>query len=206
MKWRLRVPRESAGITLLADMARELTSSVQTLSEMLGSESAEFPRLVERLHAQEGQSNELFYRLMTAMRSSIVNRLPREDLYRLGEDLNNAIESVVTAADIIIGLDAAPHSPRAAELLEIVQRMADNCLKIFVHFENLDDLEDIWVDNLRLAKRAEHTRIAWLQDILAKGSAASFNKHVLTSERITQVITDLRRLSMSVGEIIVRES
>jgi uncharacterized protein Yka (UPF0111/DUF47 family) len=206
MKWRLRVPRESAGVALLADMARELSNSIQTLSEMLGSESAEFPRLLERLHGQEGQSNELFFRLMTTMRSSIVNRLPREDLYRLGEDLNNAIESVVATADLIVGLDVAPQSPRTAELLEIVQRMSDNSLKIFARFENLDDLEDIWVDNLRLAKRAEHTRLAWLREVMDRGTSSSFTKHTLTSQRITQVITDLRRLSMRVGEIIVRES
>lgn len=206
MKWRLRVPRESVGIELLSGMARELADSVQTLSEMLGSSSTEYPRLVEEMHAHEGQSNELFFRLLTTMRSSIINRLPREDLYRLGEHLNNAIESLDIVADFVVTLNVSHQSPRSAELLEIIQRMSDNSLKMFETFHSLDDLEDLWIDNLRLGKRAEHTRLTWIREILTAGTPAAVSKHQLLADRLMLVVTELRELSMHVGEIIVRES
>ncbi|MCB4208846.1 nuclease PIN [Arthrobacter sp. UM1] len=210
MKWRFRVPRESVGIDLLADMSRELASSVQTLAEMLGSEADEYPRLVEQMHATEGRSNELFFRLLTTMRSSIINRLPREDLYRMGEHINTAIECLDTASDILLTLNLHRQSPRAAELLEIIQRMADNSIKMFTGFENMDDLEDIWVDSLRLGKRAEHTRLTWLKEVLEAGSGPGSGlnaaKHTLMAERLMLVVGHLRELAMDVGEIVVRES
>ncbi|GAA1352100.1 nuclease PIN [Falsarthrobacter nasiphocae] len=206
IKIRFRVPRESAGIELLADLSRELVSAVQTLSEMLGSSRDEDARLVEAMHASEGRSNELFFRLLATMRSSIINRLPREDLYILGGSLNGAVEALATAADVVVAFSLTHQSPRAAELLEIIQRMSDNCIKVFTSFESLDDLEDVWVDSLRLAKRAEHTRIAWLKEMIDSGSPLTVNKQKLMAERLMAVVTHLRALSMHVGEIVIRES
>lgn len=206
MRLRFRVPRESEGIDHLAEMARGLGRAVQTLAEMIGSADTEHPRLLEAMHALEGRSNELFFRLLTTMRSSIVNRLPREDLYRAGESLNGAVEALVSAGDVVVTLSLTHPSPRSSDLLEIIQRLADNSLKAFLSFENLDDLEDIWVDSLRLSKRAEHTRLAWLRDVIDSGSSSAVNKEGLLAERLMMAIAHVRDLTMRIGEIVVRES
>jgi hypothetical protein len=76
-------PQEPAGLNLLSQMAQQIVLGSATLAEILGVPAAEHGKLVEDMHNHEARSAELHFALLTHMRTSFVNPLPREDMYAL---------------------------------------------------------------------------------------------------------------------------
>lgn len=205
MKLRL-FPQEPAGLNLLAQLARQIVLATGTLSEILGAPASENERLVEDMHNHEAKCAELHFALLTHMRTTFVTPLPREDIYALSRYLNEAMEKLDAAAELVslYKLDRLPK--RAADQLEIISRQAELTVDAMRNLDNLDDLEDYWIEILRLAKRAERSHRVWVADMLNEMKAARYARTRDIAEELVGVTRDMRRIATQVGSIIVKES
>src|SRR6476660_6045573 len=187
-------------------MARQILLATGTLSEILGAPASEHSRLVEDMHNHEARSAELHFALLTHMRSSFVNPLPREDMYGLSLCLNEAIEKLDAAAELVAlyRLDRLPK--RAADQLEIISRQAELTVEAMRRLNNLDDLEDYWIEILRLSKRAERTHRIWVADMIRDMKWAQYSRNRDVANQLVEVTKDMRRVATQVGSIIVKES
>ena len=170
-------PQEPAGLNLLSQMARQIVLATGTLSEILGAPASEHARLVEDMHNHEAKSAELHFALLTHMRTSFVNPLPREDMYALSRYLNEAMEKLDAAADLVSLYKLERLPKRAADQLEIISRQAELTVDAMRQLNNLDDLEDYWIEILRLAKRAERTHRVWVADMLEDMKSAQYARN-----------------------------
>ncbi|WP_309108495.1 nuclease PIN [Arthrobacter sp.] len=205
MKLRL-FPQEPAGLNLLAQMARQIVLATGTMAEILGTPAAEHGRLVEDMHNHEAKSAELHFALLTHMRTSFVNPLPREDMYALSRYLNEAIEKLDAAADLVALYKLERLPKRAADQLEIISRQAELTVEAMRGLNNLDDLEDYWIEILRLAKRAERTHRVWVADMLKDMKPAQYARNRDVATQLVDATKDMRRVATQVGSIIVKES
>ncbi|MDI3210770.1 nuclease PIN [Arthrobacter sp. AL12] len=205
MKLRL-FPQEPAGLNLLAQLASQIVLATGTLSEILGAPASENARLVEDMHNHEAKSAELHFALLTHMRTSFVNPLPREDMYALSRYLNEAMEKLDAAADMVslYKLDRLPK--RAADQLEIISRQAELTVDAMRRLDNLDDLEDYWIEVLRLSKRAERSHRVWVADMLTEMKSARYARTRDIADQLVDVTRDMRKVATQVGSIIVKES
>jgi uncharacterized protein Yka (UPF0111/DUF47 family) len=199
-------PQEPAGLNLLAQLASQIVLATGTLSEILGAPASENARLVEDMHNHEAKSAELHFALLTHMRTSFVNPLPREDMYALSRYLNEAMEKLDAAADMVslYKLDRLPK--RAADQLEIISRQAELTVDAMRRLDNLDDLEDYWIEVLRLSKRAERSHRVWVADMLNEMKSTRYARTRDIAEQLVDVTRDLRKVATQVGSIIVKES
>lgn len=205
MKLRL-FPQEPAGLQLLSQMARQILEATGTLSEIFGAPVAEHERLVEEMHEHEAKSTDLHFALLTHMRTSFVNPLPREDMYALSRFLNEAMEKLDAAGEVVAlyKLDRLPK--RAADQLEIISRQAELTVEAMRQLDNLDELEDYWIEVLRLAKRAERSHRTWVAEMLRDMKPTQFSRNREVANQLVEVTKDMRRVATQVGSIIVKEA
>ncbi|BAS14995.1 conserved hypothetical protein [Arthrobacter sp. Hiyo8] len=205
MKLRL-FPQEPAGLQLLSQMARQILEATGTLSEIFGAPVSEHERLVEEMHEHEAKSTDLHFALLTHMRTSFVNPLPREDMYALSRFLNEAMEKLDAAGELVAlyKLDRVPK--RAADQLEIISRQAELTVDAMRQLDDLDELEDYWIEVLRLAKRAERSHRTWVAEMLRDMKSAQFSRNRDVANQLVDVTKDMRRIATQVGSIIVKEA
>lgn len=205
MKLRL-FPQEPAGLQLLSQMARQILEATGTLSEIFGAPVSEHERLVEEMHEHEAKSTDLHFALLTHMRTSFVNPLPREDMYALSRFLNEAMEKLDAAGELVAlyKLDRLPK--RAADQLEIISRQAELTVDAMRQLDDLDELEDYWIEVLRLAKRAERSHRTWVAEMLRDMKSAQFSRNRDVANQLVDVTKDMRRVATQVGSIIVKEA
>lgn len=199
-------PQEPAGLILLSQMAQQIVHASATMAEILGVPATEHDKLVDDMHNHEAKSAELHFALLTHMRTSFVNPLPREDMYALSRYLNEALEKLDGAAELVslYRLDRLPR--RAADQLEIISRQAELTVDAMRQLNNLDDLEDYWIEILRLAKRAERTHRVWVADMIRDMKWAQYSRNRDVANQLVEVTKDMRRIATQVGSIIVKES
>ncbi|MHA7277072.1 DUF47 domain-containing protein [Arthrobacter sp. Hz1] len=205
MKLRL-FPQEDAGLVLLSDMAQQLVLGVRTMSGILGATTRDYDRLAEELHQHEANSAELHYALLTSMRSSFVNPLPREDLYVLSRLLNEAIEKLDGAAELISLYQLSKLSRRATEQLEVITRQSELTAAAMKRLNSMDELEEYWIEILRLAKRAERTHRIWCSELLNDHKPLVYARHRDVANQLVDVTKDIRKVATHVGSILVKES
>jgi uncharacterized protein Yka (UPF0111/DUF47 family) len=199
-------PQEPAGLHLLSQMAHQIVLATATMAEIMGVPAAEHGKLVEDMHNHEAKSAELHFALLTHMRTSFVNPLPREDMYALSRYLNEAIEKLDAAAELVALYKLERLSKRAADQLEVIGRQAELTVDAMLRLNNLDELEDYWIEILRLAKRAERSHRVWVADMTQDMKGAQYARHRDIANQLVEVTKDMRRIATQVGSIIVKES
>ncbi|THJ65161.1 nuclease PIN [Arthrobacter echini] len=205
MKLRL-FPQENAGPELLSRMARQLVLGVGTMSAILGASTEEYDALSEELHEHESASTDLHFALLTSMRTSFINSLPREDMYSLSRLLNEAIEKLDGAGELIALYRLSTLSQRASDQLEVINRQAELTAVAMQQLSSMEDLEEYWIEILRLAKRAERTHRSWCAELMHDHKPSVYLRHRDVADQLVDVTRDIRRVATQVGSILVKES
>ncbi|WP_323962124.1 DUF47 family protein [Arthrobacter sp. JZ12] len=205
MKLRL-FPQENAGLELLSGMAQQLVLGVGSMSAILGASPDSYGELSEELHQHEGKATDLHYALLTSMRTSFINPLPREDLYALSRLLSEAMEELDGAGELLALYKLSKISRRATEQLEVITRQAELTAEAMRQLTSLDDLEDYWIEIVRLSKRAERTHRTWCAELLNDHKPLVYVRHRDLANQLIAVSQAIRKVATHVGTIIVKES
>ncbi|MBM6622948.1 hypothetical protein JTF08_15145 [Micrococcaceae bacterium RIT802] len=205
MKFRL-FPVETRGLGLLQQLGEIVRQSVETLSELLGAPADDQQGLIRELEQFEQRATHLHHAVLTHLRTSYVNPLPREDLYTFSRLLNDAVAELAGAGDLMVTTSAAGISRRAAEQLEMLGRQSEMTNDALGKLQHPDDLEDAWLQMIRLGRRARRTHRAWLGEISELSKASTILRHRAVAEQLLAAVDSLHALADHLGRVLVKES
>lgn len=199
-------PKENSSLKALSAMANSVADSAALLSEMVGSTPDVYPGLLDQMLEHESQVQDQFFTTLTTVRSSFASPIPREDLYIIASSLNNAVEKLTSAGNVLALHKIDRFTPHATTLLDIIQREAMLTSAIIPRLEELRGLDQYWIDMLRITKQATRTAQAYDAEILGQYKTDRYLKIRKFITEVTAASDAMRAVSGDIGRIIVQES
>jgi len=198
-------PSALRGIELLRALTATIRGSVESVAEMIGSPTTRSDRLRD-LASAEAEASDLLHAVMTHLRTSYVSPLPREDMYALSRFLHETMEHLRGTGELIMTVGSTPLSERSSEQLELISQLAELASDAVQRLNNLDDLEDHWLQMLQFSKRAARTHLVWGDEIANFSKASTIHRHQQVADQLMLAANTLRQFADHLGRVLVKES
>jgi uncharacterized protein len=205
---RLRLtPRDTSFFDLLAASAQHLVTGSTLLAELLGADRASRKTLAKQMSDVEHLADEATHEIMKRLNQTFVTPFDRDDIYALASNLDDCMDHMEEAAELIVlyRLDALP--PRVAEQVQVLQRAAELTADAMPRLRAMADLNDYWVEVNRLenqADKAHRKLLAQLFDEVTDPILLMKLKEVV--EKLEDAADAFEKVANTVETIALKES
>ncbi|WP_129782923.1 DUF47 domain-containing protein [Promicromonospora panici] len=201
-------PRDTTYFDLLAASAQHLVRGSSLLAELLGADKAGREKLAEEMHEVEHLADEATHSVMRRLNQTFVTPFDREDISGLASALDDCMDEMDEAADLIVlyKVDALPD--RVSEQVQVLQRCAELTAEAMPRLRSMDKLADYWVEVNRLENQADklHRKLlAQLFDDLA-GDPVLLMKLKEIVEVLENAADSFEKVANMVETIALKES
>jgi len=153
---RLRLsPREAIFYDLFTAAADNLVDGSKLLLELLHADKAQRPDVGAKIRDAEHRGDEVTHQILREVNSTFVTPFDREDIYRLASRLDDVMDFIEAASDLVVlyELDEVPSEVlRLAELLEHAAQITSQAMP---RLRSLNNLSDYWIEINRLENDAD---------------------------------------------------
>jgi predicted phosphate transport protein (TIGR00153 family) len=201
-------PRDTKYFDLLAASAQHLVRGASLLAELLGADRAGREKLAEEMHDVEHLADDATHSIMRRLNQTFVTPFDREDISGLASALDDCMDEMDEAAELIVlyKLDALPD--RISEQVQVLQRCAELTADAMPRLRSMDKLADYWVEVNRLENQADklHRKLlAQLFDDLA-GDPVQLMKLKEVVEVLENAADSFEKVANMVETIALKES
>jgi predicted phosphate transport protein (TIGR00153 family) len=152
---RLRLtPRDTSFYDHVTAAASNLVLGADLLAEMLAP-GADRPVLAKRLRDIEHDSDEITHTVMRQLNSTFVTPFDREDIYRLANRLDDVMDFMEAAADLVVLYELGELPPENLRVVEVLQRAAAMTAEAMPRLKDMKNLEEYWIEVNRLENEAD---------------------------------------------------
>jgi predicted phosphate transport protein (TIGR00153 family) len=199
-------PVEGTFYDLFTEAARHLVTGSELLAEML-SESSDKPEVAARMRAAEHAADETTHQLIKRVNSTFVTPFDREDIYSLASGLDDVMDMMDEAVDLILLYEVKLLPPELAGQVDVLQRCAELTAEAMPNLRSMKSLEEYWIEINRLENDGDKNH----RRILAKLFSGEFKTiEVLKlkdiEESLEGAIDAFEKVANIVEQIAVKES
>ena len=170
---RLRLtPRNTSFFDLLADSARHLVGAADGLGQLLGAERAERKVLAGQLRDAEHAADESTHEIMRRLNQTFVTPFDRHDIYGLASALDDCMDFMEEAGDLIVLYKLGTLPPRVNDQVDVLRRCAELTAEAMPRLRSMKDLAEYWVEINRLENEADRTYRKLLAEMFNNGTDA----------------------------------
>jgi predicted phosphate transport protein (TIGR00153 family) len=153
---RLRLtPRDTSFFDLLAASAAHLVTGANLLAELLGADRATRKALAKQMSEAEHLADEATHQIMRRLNQTFVTPFDRDDIYGLASALDDCMDFMEEAADLIVLYKIDELPPRVADQVQVLQRSAELTADAMPRLRSMDNLAEYWVEVNRLENQAD---------------------------------------------------
>ncbi|MEO7070301.1 MAG: DUF47 family protein [Nostocoides sp.] len=201
-------PQDTSFYDLFADLSRYLVLGAEQLTAVLGTTAEERKDIVKKMMDIEHQADEATHAIINRVNSSFITPFDREDIHDLAVTLDDCVDHMEAAVDLIGLYKIDDLLPRVSKQVEVLCRMADLTAESMPKLRSMRDLSDYWVEINRLENQADKAYRRLLAELFN-----SPNPDPITVMKQKEVIDELEaaadafeKVAHKIESIAVKES
>jgi uncharacterized protein len=153
---RLRLtPRDTTYYDLLASLAQHLVTGATLLGEFLGADRGSREVIAKKLVETEHLADDATHSIMRRLNQTFVTPFDRDDIYGLASALDDCMDSMEEAADLITLYKVDQLPARVSEVVQVLQRASEITAEAMPRLRSMEQLADYWVEINRLENQAD---------------------------------------------------
>jgi predicted phosphate transport protein (TIGR00153 family) len=205
---RLRLtPKDSSFYELFTTSAEHLVEGSKELTRLLGVEHSEREAAAARMRDIEHAADESTHAIMRKVNSSFITPFDREDIYGLASHLDDCMDLMEAAADLIVLYRIGDLPDGIAAQVEVLVRMSELTAEAMPRLRSMHDLSEYWIEINRLENQADQIYRKLLAELFNDGQDA------ITVLKLKEVVDELEAaadafetVANTVESIAVKES
>jgi predicted phosphate transport protein (TIGR00153 family) len=199
-------PVDSSFYDLFSEAASHLVVGAQLLSEMLadGSSRAE---IAQRMREAEHAADETTHSIVRRVNSTFVTPFDREDIYSLASALDDVMDMMDEAVDLILLYEVTSLPPESTQQVEVLQRCAELTAAAMPSLESMASLDEYWIEINRLENTGDKSYRRILANLFSgEHEALEVLKLKDIVESLEGAIDAFEKVANIVEQIAVKES
>ena len=199
-------PVDSSFYDLFSEAASHLVVGAQLLSEMLadGSSRAE---IAQRMREAEHAADETTHSIVRRVNSTFVTPFDREDIYSLASALDDVMDMMDEAVDLILLYEVTSLPPESTQQVEVLQRCAELTAAAMPSLESMASLDEYWIEINRLENTGDKSYRRILANLFSGDyEALEVLKLKDIVESLEGAIDAFEKVANIVEQIAVKES
>jgi predicted phosphate transport protein (TIGR00153 family) len=209
VRFRLR-PVDNVFYDFFSQAAQNLVTGVALLAELVLPD-ADAQAVSEKLVEVEHDSDAITHRLYQKINSTFITPFDREDIYRLGSNLDDVMDHLEAVGNLVYlyGLTTLPALPREMhEMVDVLDRQARLTADAMPRLRGaLKDLDDYWVECNRLENEGDQVyRMLLVRLFSGEYDALTVLKMKEVIEELELACDSFERVANTVETIAVKES
>lgn len=200
-------PRDTSFYEMFAASADNLVVAANLLAEIVGDSGADRERLAREMRDAEHRGDDTTHRVFKQLNSSFITPFDREDIYRLAAGLDDCMDEMEAAADLIVLYELQELPRELGHQVEVLRRAADLTAGAMPRLRTMKDLTEYWIEVNRLENEADKT----YRRLVARLFSGTYD--ALTVLKLKEVVDTLEaaadafeKVANTVETIAVKES
>lgn len=200
-------PRKTSFYDMFATSGKNLVTGASLLKDLLGADPGERKEIAERMRAAEHAGDEATHAIMRELNESFVTPFDREDIYRLASSLDDVMDAMEAAVDLVVLYQIGDLPPEIADQVDVLERAAELTADAMPRLRSMKDLSEFWIELNRLENQADQV----YRRILAKLFGGDYD--ALTVLKLKEIVDQLEaaadafeHVANTVETIAVKES
>ncbi len=201
-------PSDPSFFELFAASAQQLVEGSRELTTLLGADADEREAVLKRMHEIEAAADEATHEIVRRVGGSFVTPFDRADMHSLAVALDNCVDLMEGAVDVIVLYQVESLLPRAAKQVELIARMAELTADAMPKLRTMRDLDGYWIEINRLEHRANKQYRRMLADLFnaKRPDPITVMKHKDIIDALEATANAFEQVALQVEVIAVRES
>src|SRR3954453_16138487 len=192
---------------LFATSASHLIDGSQQLTKMLEVPAPDREPIAVGMGEIEHAADEATHAIMRKVNSSFITPFDREDIYSLASNLDDCMDFMEAAADLIVLYRIGELPAGITAQVEVLGRMSELTAEAMPRLRSMRDLSEYWIEINRLENQADQVYRRLLAELFNGGNDA------ITVMKLKEVVDELEaaadafeKVANTVESIAVKES
>jgi predicted phosphate transport protein (TIGR00153 family) len=199
-------PADTTFYDLFATSARHLVEGASLLAEMLG-EGNDRESIAQRMRDAEHAADETTHEIVRRVNSTFVTPFDREDIYSLASQLDDVMDFMEEAVDLVLLYEVEHLPSELANQVEVIQRCAELTAESMPRLRTMKDLEEYWIEINRLENAGDKSYLRILAKLFGgKYPALEVLKLKDIVDSLEAAIDAFETVANIVEQIAVKES
>ncbi len=204
---RLRLtPQDTTFFDMLSASADNLVLGVQALAKIFDP-VADRKSVAEEVRKIEHEEDEVTHGILRKLNSTFVTPFDRDDIYRLAGRLDDVMDFMEAAVDLVVLYKLEELPPEIAEQVDVLQRAALITAEAMPRLRTRKDLDIYWIEVNRLENEADRLYRRLLAKLFdGRYDALTVLKLKEVAEQLEAAADAFENVANAVETIVVKES